>query len=321
MNKRIEKRFFGKEYLTIDGHKHGMFIEGTSTDRPVMLYLHGGPGYPQYPMIQSSGLNWADTVTVCYWDQRGTGMSYNSKTQGPLTVERLLQDTLDVTQFLKREFNKEKIYLFGHSWGTVLGSMAASRFPEHYLAYIGAGQVGRHKHSNEETLHFLLSKAVEQGDKKAEREIRKVDFNENFYKNNQYRKVLSSYLIKYGGGMKRRHYSQKKSLTELFTCKKYTWRERMNIPAGIYTSYEAFAETLSKLDLTETANDFKIPVYIVQGKYDYQTSYHEAKRFYDHIQAPLKKMYTFENSAHTPFLEEQQKFMTILKDDILKQSY
>lgn len=321
MSTITSKRFFRKEYLTIDGHKQGMFIEGANPDHPVMLYLHGGPGYPQYSMIQSAGLNWSDYVTICYWDQRGAGMSFNSKTQGALTVERLLQDMLEVTEFLKREFNKEKIYLFGHSWGTVLGSMAASRFPEHYLAYIGAGQVGRHKNSNEDTLHFLLERAIEKGDKKAEREIGKVDFDENFYKNNQYRKVLSGYLTKYGGGMKRSHYSQMKSLIEIFTCSKYTWRERLNIPAGIYTSYEAFAEMMSKLDMAEIANDFKIPIYIIQGKYDYQTSYNEAKRFYDYIQAPIKQMYTFENSAHSPFLEEQEKFMNVFKEDILKQSY
>ncbi|MFC5731758.1 alpha/beta fold hydrolase [Cytobacillus gottheilii] len=317
MNKLASKRFCRKEYLTIDGHKHGMFIEGTSPDHPVMLYLHGGPGYPQYPMIQSAGLNWSDYVTVCYWDQRAAGMSYNSKTQGKLTIERFVQDALVVTAFLKREYKKEKIYLFGHSWGTLIGSILASTYPEHFIAYIGAGQMGRHLQSNADTVEFLLQTAIERGDQKAEEEIRKVQIDEHFYKDNQYRKVFSRYLIKYGGGMKRADYSQMKSLLELFSCRRYTWIEKLNIPKGIFMSYEAFAEQLAKLDVAELAHEFKIPVYVVQGKYDYQTSYKEAKRFFDSITAPYKKMYTFENSAHSPFLEEQEAFMEIFKDEIL----
>ncbi|WP_051081192.1 alpha/beta fold hydrolase [Salsuginibacillus kocurii] len=71
-----------KEYVEIEGHRFGMFIESTDEANPVLLFLHGGPGFPQYAMIKQSGLDWAEDFTVCYWEQRGTGMSYNAKTQG-----------------------------------------------------------------------------------------------------------------------------------------------------------------------------------------------------------------------------------------------
>ncbi|WP_437389471.1 alpha/beta fold hydrolase [Priestia filamentosa] len=90
--------FYRKEYIDIDGHKHGMIIEGQNPRNPVLLFLHGGPGFPQYPMIKASGLEWTRDVTVCYWDQRGAGMSFNSKTQGSLTLERYIADTLEVTK-------------------------------------------------------------------------------------------------------------------------------------------------------------------------------------------------------------------------------
>src|SRR5699024_622977 len=123
------------------------------------------------------------------WEQRGAGMSFNSKTQGPLTLERYIADTLEVTKYLKKEYKKEKIYLFGHSWGSLLASLVASLNPEHYYAYIGAGQMGRHKESNEDTYHYLLETAIARGDAKAEREIRAVHFDSNFYKSQSYRKV------------------------------------------------------------------------------------------------------------------------------------
>src|SRR5690625_5817220 len=83
-----------KEYVYIDGHKNGLFIESTDFKNPVLLFLHGGPGFPQYSLIKKSGLLWEENFTVCYWEQRGTGMSYNSSTQGELTLERLISDAL-----------------------------------------------------------------------------------------------------------------------------------------------------------------------------------------------------------------------------------
>lgn len=301
--------FHRKEFITIDGHKHGMIIEGGNPENPVLLFLHGGPGYPQYPMIKASGLEWADDVTVCYWEQRGAGMSFDAKTQGKLSLEVYIQDILAVTKFLKNEFNKEKILLFGHSWGTLIGSIAASKYPEHYHAYIGAGQLGRHKESNEETYQFLLKTAIEKGDKKAEQTIRKVQFDEDFYKSEPYRKILNRYLIKYGGGMKRYNYTQRQGLLEIFRCKTYTWKEKFNIPRGTFLTYDAMAETMAKADVAALAPRFQVPVYIIQGKFDYQTSYNEARRFFDKIEAPHKKMFTFEECAHTPFIEEKEYFL------------
>ena len=106
-------------------------------------------------------------------------------------------------------------------------------------------------------------------------------------------------------------------MKELFTCKRYTWKERFNLPKGTFTSYQALVDTMNKADAALLAPKFNIPVYILQGIYDYQTSYKEAKRFYEKIEAPLKKFYTFENSAHSPFVDEKEKFKQILKEDIL----
>src|SRR5699024_5398341 len=115
--------------------------------------------------------------------------------------------------------------------------------------------------------------------------------------------VLNKYLTKYGGGMKRYNYSGRQGLIELFTCKAYTWGERLNIPRGIFTTYHHVAETMAKVDVAELAPRFEIPVYIFQGEFDYQTSYNEAKRFYNLIEAPFKRLYTFEDCAHSPFIE------------------
>lgn len=306
-----------KEYIDTAGHKSGMFIESTNLNNPVLLFVHGGPGFPQYAHVKASGLAWANHFTVCYWEQRGTGMSYNASTQGEITLERIVADGLEVVNHLKQKYNQEKIYLCGHSWGSLVSSIMASRQPEHFLAYIGIGQLGRHYESNRDTYDFLLETAIERGDEKAEKHIRSVKFNKGFYKSQEYRKLLGRYLNKYGGGTKREGYSSWEGIKDIIECKHYTWKERLNILKGIFSSYQALGESLANTDATVMAPRFEIPVFIVHGVYDYQTSYKEAKRFYESIDATSKQMYTFEHSAHSPFVEEQERFMEVLVEDVV----
>lgn len=307
---------FTKEFVDIEGHRNGLFIESTDLENPVLLFLHGGPGFPQYAFIKKSGLSWEDNFTVCYWEQRGTGMSYNTLTQDELTLERLISDAVIITNYLREKFNTKKIYICGHSFGTILGSTVVSRYSEYFHAYIGVGQFGRHFESNKQTYAFLLETAIKKGDKKAEKDIRSVTFDRDFYKNQGFGRILGRYLNKFGGGTKRTGYSNLEGIKDLLTCKQYSWRERFNIPKGSFSSYNALSETISKVDAALMAPHFEVPVFIIHGLYDYQTSHKEAKRFYEKIEAPMKRFYTFENSAHSPFVEEKERFIQILKTDV-----
>ena len=131
-----------KVWIDINGIKQGMFIRGEDIQNPVLLYLHGGPGTPLFQFI--SYLEKEERLeryfTVCYWDQRGAGMTYDKSTDPTtMTVDQLVEDTREVTEYLKSRFGQNKIYLLGHSWGSYLGVKTIEKYPENYLAYIGIG--------------------------------------------------------------------------------------------------------------------------------------------------------------------------------------
>lgn len=67
-----------KVYIDINGAKQGLIIETTDENLPVLLVVHGGPGYPLYPIARANNVQLYRLFTVCYWDQCGTGMSYIS---------------------------------------------------------------------------------------------------------------------------------------------------------------------------------------------------------------------------------------------------
>jgi pimeloyl-ACP methyl ester carboxylesterase len=116
-----------KVWLEVCGIKQGMFIRGENPKNPVILYLHGRPGEPMLQFI--SALEKRDKnerlekyFTVCYWDQRGAEMTYSKSTApATMTVGQMVEDTREVTEYLKLHFGQDKIYLLGQSWGTYLG--------------------------------------------------------------------------------------------------------------------------------------------------------------------------------------------------------
>jgi len=61
-----------------------------------------------------------------------------------------------------------------------------------------------------------------------------------------------------------------------------------------------------------------VPVYFLHGVHDYTCTCAEASRYFESLTAPLKGFYTFSRSAHSPMFEEPDRFMAILREDVLK---
>lgn len=131
--------------VQIDNSTQWLSIRGRDRRNPILLFLHGGPGSPTMPVAYTFQSPWEDYFTVVQWDQRGTGKTYaanDPKTlASTMTVEQMTSDAEEVVRYLQKQFGKQKIFLLGHSWGTVLGVALAQRHPEWLYAYLGVGQM------------------------------------------------------------------------------------------------------------------------------------------------------------------------------------
>jgi len=311
-----------KSFIEINGIRQGFFLRSENQENPVILFLHGGPGSPEFATLYPYETNerLEKYFTVCYWDQRGAGMSFsNSIDPNTMTLEQMIEDTQKITEYLKHRFNKEKIYLMGHSWGSFLGIKAIEKYPEDYLAYIGIGQVTNQDKSERMAYDYMLKHAIEINDKSSVKRLEKFNRNSSNFPTIEYiGNVRSPLMNKYGIGIMHENFSMAEMLKNILFFKGYTLFEKVKYIQGISLSLRYLWNYVISDNLFETAISFQIPVYITHGKYDYQVSYTLSQEYFDIIKAPDKSFFTFEGSAHSPNGEEPEKFVQIVRNIALQ---
>lgn len=103
-----------KTFVSIGGVSQGMFIQSKNTNNPVLLYVHGGPAFPNYFLIEKYRPGLEDFFTVCYWEQRGGGLSFSAEVGiETMTFRQLTSDAIEVTNYLRKRFSKDKVFIIG----------------------------------------------------------------------------------------------------------------------------------------------------------------------------------------------------------------
>lgn len=310
-----------KTKVTINGVDQGLFIVGKNQNNPVLLFLHGGPGMPEYFLAEKYPSGLEDYFTVCYWEHRGAGLSYNKDIPTEtMTVEQIILDTLEVTKYLQKRFGQEKITLLAHSGGSFFGIRAAARAPELYNAYIGIGQITKQAESEKESYTYMLEQYTAAGNTKMARKLQEYPIFESDTALQAYRTsmVREDAMHKLGVGTMRNMDSVIKGIfLPVMQCRAYTLKEKINIWRGKAFSQKRLRDKIDATDLTADVPSLAIPAYFLHGAYDYTVSKSLAMDYFKTLQAPVKGFYTFEQSAHSPLFEEPEKFLSIMIKDVL----
>jgi len=318
--KQLAASISEKIFININGVKQGMFIKGKDKTKPVLLFLHGGPGMPEYAVSRKYPLVLEDCFTVCWWEQRGAGLSYSPNMQSEsLTFEQLISDVIEVTNYLRKRFGKEKIYLMAHSGGSFIGIQAAAKAPELYYAYIGMSQISNQLESEKLAYKYMVEQFTKLGDKFMLAKFQKYPISE--INTPSYYVMRDAPMHKLGIGTT---HKMKSVISGVFLPvmlnNEYTLNEKINIWCGkaLTTKTANLWNKLVLIDLTKKIQKLDIPVYFLGGIYNYTTSYNLAKDYLAKLDAPMKGFYTFKHSAHSPLFEEPEKMKRILNEDVLK---
>lgn len=313
-----------KTFVTIGGVKQGMMIKGKNIHNPVALFLHGGPGMPTYFLTKQFPTGLEDYFTVCYWEQRGAGISYASDMNAAeITAEQLITDAIEVTNYLRERFGQDKIYLIGHSWGSFIGLQTAAQAPELYHAYIGISQITNQAESEKIAYAWMMDQYAEAGNSKKLQVFSKYPIDQSTAVLTAWFKTpeRDSFMHELGVGTMR---DMKDVYSGVFFpflgMKEYTLAEKFNT----FFRAKPFLRNKTKLidqlfshDLSARVPELAIPVYFMSGSYDLTVNHDLNKAYFLRLHAPVKGYYTFDASAHSPQHEESERFMQIMRQDVL----
>jgi pimeloyl-ACP methyl ester carboxylesterase len=306
-----------KTRVRVNGVEQGMFIKGRDASGPVLLYLHGG--MPDYFLTERYPTGLDDLFTVVWWEQRGSGLSYSASIP-PETVdpEQLILDTLQMTNYLRERFGREKIYLMGHSGGTFIGIQAAARAPERYHAYIAVAQMSNQIESERLAYEYMLRRSTDEGDVKMVRRLEAAPVTGSVPLPDAYQRVRDVAMHKLGIGTTHDMTSIVTGLLlRSLASREYTLGEKIRMWRGKVFSGRRLWNTQLATDLTKKVTRLESPIYFLHGVHDYTVSYPLAKAYYEQLEAPLKGFYTFAHSAHSPLFEEPERMREIMLADVL----
>ena len=321
------ENIFEKTFIQIKGQKIGMFINGNHIDNPVLLFVHGGPGFPEYGLTQKYPTHLEEYFIVCWYDQRGGGLSYDKNIDTrQITVDNIISDTVEVANYLRNRFGKEKIYIMAHSWGTLIGLKTVYQHPGLFYAYIGVEQMSNQVESEKIAYEYMLEQYKKMNNKRMVKKLEKYRslFNImplNYVELLNYAKHRDKPMHELGIGSMHEMRSVISGLfLPIMKNKNYTFSERINIwkAKNLCIFKTNLWETMHNTDLTKEINSVEIPIFFFHGIYDYTVNYKLAKEYYEQFVAPIKGFYTFFNSAHSPIFEEPGKVIKILLEDVLK---
>jgi pimeloyl-ACP methyl ester carboxylesterase len=308
--------------VEIGGLEQTMLIRGRDLENPVLLYLHSGPGTTEMIPFRRAQGGLEERFTVVVWEQRGTGKSYSpSIDPETMTIGQLVSDAIEVTNYLRAEFGKDKIALVGHSWGTIIGMLAIARSPELYFAYAGSGQAVCPRRGERIGYEYALSRAA--GNGKALKELRSMDSPLPYLSidagETWYDKLLlqRKWLVALGGET---YGGKDNSLffnAGTLSSPEYALADYIAFGMGSSFSLKALWPQVMEQDFLSSLTSVEVPVFFLQGRHDYNTPFSLVEEYYGALRAPEKELIIFENSGHHPMYEEAERYQSTLIEKLL----
>lgn len=306
------------KFIKLGNINQFLIIRSDNIENPVLLLLHGGTTETAH--FRKFNHNLEKHFTVVYWEQRAEGKSYQKNSDSKLlTLEKYVEDIHELTNYIKNTFKKEKIYLLGHSMGTLLGMKTIDKYPDDYIAYIAVSQVADPIKSDNIAYDSLLDAAKEKGNTKDIEKILSIDrvTKENLMDLDFTKRTneLLQLSIKYGGFYYQSSFLKmlKISLLPILTLKEYNFKDKIRA----IKQHEERILFYYQNNLIDSIVEIEVPIYFIHGIDDYIINHNLTKEYFQKLKAPKKEFFIFYKSAHFLPFEEPGKFNDMIVNKVL----
>ena len=314
------------EKVRIGGVDQWLIIRGQNVNKPVLLFLSGGPGASEAARVLRFNSELEKHFVVVIWEQRGCGKSYPSlNPKSDLTVDQYAADLIELTDILRERFDEQKIYLVGHSWGTIIGVRAAQLRPDLFHAYIGTSQMVDALETDQMIYDMVLEHSRNTGDtnfvQTLEAQGRPPYFGTSPIQ--PYAKLFGrEYVIYEASNIKDEEYRRDGDILMLMLKQpEYGWLDRVYYLLGLMNTFNVVYPQLQEMDFRTDAIRLDLPVYQMLGRHDMNNPYQIPEEYFNLLEAPSKQLVFFEDSGHGMIWEEADKFHELMINTVLAETY
>jgi pimeloyl-ACP methyl ester carboxylesterase len=296
------------ERFDFGGPAQWALVRGRSRTSPVLLMVQAGPGFP---IIQDAAsiearLHLEENFRVVYWDQRGTGKSFDSKAKDPITVQTQVADIRAMVRALCERLVVSHIDVVSFSLGGSLSLLACAdpSLPVRSLTCVGPDV--NLLENDGFALAFALKEAERRGHKGALRALRAIG--EPPHVDTKRFMTRVKWVSNFGGVHRGKDFGAmlRDTIRHLWSSPHYSLREMVGALRGMGATQASLLPALRGFDLLATPLRVRVPTAVFQGRLDRVTVPERAPVLAEHVGA--EGVVWFEDSAHTPHEEEPQRF-------------
>jgi len=302
------------ESVPLGGVEQTILIRGKDRTAPVLLYLHGGPGFPHLSLAPRYSDELEKEFVVVHWDQRGAGASCAGTDWDNVTLEQIVADTIELSAQLAERFGSTgRIVLLGHSWGSVVGALAVQKRPDLYHAYVGLGQLVNGRQNEVLSLEWTVGEAQRRNDQEALAALRTVA---PPYSDYEQLGKQRKWLIAYGGSVYAMDRVRPLIWPALFGPE-YTLGTRFSFPGCFSASINAMWGRIDGVDFPSQIPRLEVPVFFFIGRHDWNTPYALVEEWAEILEAPSVEVVWFEDAGHMIPVESPAEFQRALIEKVL----
>jgi pimeloyl-ACP methyl ester carboxylesterase len=312
--------------VRLGGQDQAVMIRAASPDKPVLLYLSGGPGQSDLALARALSSGWTQDVVFVDWDQRGNGKSYAAfEPASSFTLQQAVSDTIELTEYLRDRFGEQKIYLMGESWGSILGVLAVQERPDLYYAWIGSGQMVDLVETDRLVYQDLLAYAGRTGDTALA--ARLADVGAPPYRDIPWANanLLAWYEYLYEPYTPSDGYRARGDASGLdpfgVLGSEYNLIEKANVLRGLIDTFAILYPQLYGIDFRRDVTSLEVPVYVLDGAAELRGRRELMIEWFDDLQAPSKQRLTYQNAAHSVAFEQADEVLRLLNETIIPSTY
>jgi pimeloyl-ACP methyl ester carboxylesterase len=308
----------GWQAVILNGTPQWISVRGDPA-APFLLFLHGGPGGAEYGPRRHYLGRLEQRWRVVDWEQRGAGRSFRGdEVASMLSLDALVADGLALVDHLRRDTDGRPVVLAGHSFGTVLGVLMATRAPERLAAYVGAAQVVDWALQEEHSYDWALAEARRVGNAKAVVELEGIGRPvRGVYAGGRASVEVQRRWLGRLGGVSGDPGFLTRWLLSILLRLDYPLSTKMRFTKGMARSMDLlWPELGERIVFSSDVHSLAVPVHIFAGDRDRITTLDQLRPWYERLDAPVKRLEVVEGVGHLSLFEAPERFVAFL-DEVL----